>query len=73
MKYTRKQLLQALGDCQSLFGQLQNVARNDRGMNRAAQIDRITTFGFENCLAVLGTEDPVAGSLFGACDISDAH
>jgi len=63
-KLTRKQLMQALGDRQSLFGQIQSAA-SDKNPNRAAEIDGLCKVGFEFCVEVLSTEPPVQGSLIG--------
>lgn len=62
MKYTRKQLIIALGDCQQLFGQISSAA-SDRNPNRAADIDKLTKSGFELCIAVRSTEPPISGTL----------
>lgn len=66
-RYSRKQLLQALGDCQNLFGQIQAL-NHDRNPNRAAQVEAATKFGFESCVKVLSTEPPVEGTVFGRFD-----
>jgi hypothetical protein len=70
-KYSRKQLLQALADCQGLFGELRNVVQNDRSPNRNAQAVGLCDSGFEFCLKVLSTEDPVEGTLLGKVDRRD--
>lgn len=62
MKYTRKQLLIALGDCQTLFGQIA-AAASDRNPHRASDIERLTTKGFDLCLTVRNTEPPIEGTL----------
>lgn len=70
-KYTRKQLLQALGDCQGLFGELRNVVQNDRSLNRVAQAVGLCDSGFEFCIKVLSTEPPVEGTLLGKINRTD--
>lgn len=70
-RYSRKQLLQALGDCQGLFGELKNVVQNDRSPNRVAQGVGLCDTGFEFCLKVLSEEPPVEGSLLGKVDRKD--
>ena len=62
MKYTRKQLLIALGDCQDLFGQISSAA-SDRNPNRAADIERLTAKGFKLCVDVRSADPPVTGTL----------
>lgn len=62
MKYTRKQLIIALGDCQQLFG-LIAAAASDRNPNRAADIEKLTKQGFELCLMVRNQDPPISGTL----------
>jgi hypothetical protein len=62
MKYTRKQLLIALGDCQSLFGRIA-AAAGDRNPNRAADLETLTRQGFNLCLKIRNTEPPIGGTL----------
>lgn len=62
MKYTRKQLLIALGDCQSLFGRITGAA-SDRNPNRAEDIENLTSQGFQLCLKIRSSEPPIEGTL----------
>lgn len=56
-KPTRKDLLNVIKECQTLFGSIYG-AFSDRNPNRAADIERLTAKGFELCVAARSFDPP---------------
>lgn len=57
-KPSRKQLLEALGKCQDLFGKIEGAYQNDRAHDRAGRVVNACRAGFDLCIAALEWDPP---------------